>query len=499
MRSTGILILVGFCYLALTGFECASTEMTTAKVALQRRDYVAASAALEKEVAKRPDNGEAWLMLAEMYEETYRPMDALRALTKARDAKAPALTPQQLSDTYIRQFNLWRSAYNRSYEAYRKDDLTRALELLDTATMVAPDNLDNIYFRSTIEEKLGREDAQYKALEDYIAAATPIIEQGTKLGLSLAMTPAQVESILGKATRSEIDTIGGFMYFQNPDLYVYFSPAEGQMLVEGWRTFDKGYPEALRQAAPTVLRARPLILLGERARTKARETGNRSQYDQALKYYQTLGRLDPTVQGVSSLVANIYRETNRVDEALRLLNAEIQANPKSPRNYLELGNIYVADTNYSRAAAAFQKVLDLGLGDSDQNTKLALFNLGAVYKNWGAHLQDSIATVAKDKSKITPAQAEVFMKPLRESAKYFERHLAVTPDDVGVLAELANLYYVLGDDAKVGSTLKQLEGLESKNLKSAMYWRTMSRVYAILGEGAKAEAADKRAETAPEE
>src|SRR5688500_16258304 len=114
MRRSVLLLPIVAMYMALSGFDCASTQMNTAKVAMQRKDYAAAAAALEKEVALRPNAGDAWLALAEAYELLDRVADAARALDRARAATEPKITAAQLEDTYRRQYNLWRTTYNRA-------------------------------------------------------------------------------------------------------------------------------------------------------------------------------------------------------------------------------------------------------------------------------------------------------------------------------------------------------------------------------------------------
>ena len=47
----------------LMGFQCGSTDMTTAKLAIQRGDIAAAEKSLLKEVKKNPTNGEGWYYL----------------------------------------------------------------------------------------------------------------------------------------------------------------------------------------------------------------------------------------------------------------------------------------------------------------------------------------------------------------------------------------------------------------------------------------------------
>jgi tetratricopeptide (TPR) repeat protein len=372
------------------------------------------------------------------------------------------------------------------------------LTVLDTAVMLDDTQWENAFFRATILDALGDEAGTRAAYEKYIKDVTPAIERGVALGLGMGMTPEQVQARLGAPTQSKLDTSGGMMFFNDHDVYVFFAPFEGRVVVEGWRTFPAGYPEVLRQLGG-VFRTKPFIQLAQQSYKEAQATKNRAAYDRALGYFQMLTRFDPEVQGVASIIANIYNETGRADEAMRLLQAEIAANPKSPRAYLELGNLHVPAKRYQEAADAFAKVLELGLPETDNSVKLALFNLGAVYKNWGGDVQRTLSESVRDRSKITPAQAETYLKPLRESAKYFERLRAVSPEDIGVLAELANLYYVLGDDPKTTALVRQLEGYSDRHANSRAYWIAMSRLYAVVvGDETKSIAADKKAEAATE-
>lgn len=486
MRRSVLLLPIAALFLALSGFDCASTQMTTAKVAMQRKDYAAAAAALEKEVAARPNNGEAWLTLAEIYEIQMRPTDAVRALERARASTAPKLTPVQYEDSYVRQYALWRDTYNRALAANRNKDFVKALAILDTAQQIGPDYFENLYFRGTIYEEMGDEQNKRRTYEQYIAKIAPIVEQGSKLGLALMMTPAAVENKLGKPTRGELnDTLGGFYYYATPDIYVYFSPATKSHgpLVEGWKSYDSSVPDRVR-VAPVILRADPYAILGLDARTA-------SDYDRALGYLQTLSRLDPNREGVAATITQIYIDTKRIDEAIRSLNAEITANPSDARPYIELGNLYFGAERFADASKTFERVTTLSLPADDPNLRTALFNLGAVHKNLGARVQDSIKRVSN--SKPSAAQIEVYLRPLRESAKYFERYRALNSSDFAVLAELANLYDVLGDTPKRNEAITQLEALGSANASNYEYWRALSRLYAILGDAKKAEAADKKA------
>ncbi len=64
-RPSLVLLILSICAFSfvLTGFQCGSTDMTSAKLYLQRNDYAMAITALQKEVAKNPANAEAWYYL----------------------------------------------------------------------------------------------------------------------------------------------------------------------------------------------------------------------------------------------------------------------------------------------------------------------------------------------------------------------------------------------------------------------------------------------------
>ena len=53
-RSKIFIMLIILAGLAVTGFECASTELTSAKVYIQQKNYSKAIESLQKEVAKNP-------------------------------------------------------------------------------------------------------------------------------------------------------------------------------------------------------------------------------------------------------------------------------------------------------------------------------------------------------------------------------------------------------------------------------------------------------------
>jgi tetratricopeptide (TPR) repeat protein len=70
-------------YISVTGFQCASAEVTGAKVYMQRQDWVNAEKQLLKEVENNPKNDEAWFLLGYVRGEQKNYKGMLEAFNKS--------------------------------------------------------------------------------------------------------------------------------------------------------------------------------------------------------------------------------------------------------------------------------------------------------------------------------------------------------------------------------------------------------------------------------
>lgn len=503
MRRLLIILSAAACYLSLSGFECASTEMTTAKLALKNKDNAKAEEALSKEVAVRPTNAEAWMLLGDLYSDEQRYTDMNNAYAKAlRDGNQPPLTTEQRYNIGVRLYNGWLTKYNAALDDLNKGAdtknttlLRQGLALLDTADILRPNYPENTFLRSTIYRELSDESHENTELRRYVEMMAPTVDIGLRAGLALNMTESAVEAKLGTPSKKKVsDSTGGYLYFDNQKLWVYLSPVKGSKpRVDGWKVAPSSEPEFVSQL-PYQIRSYPEYALGVAAYQAGEK--DKSRYDEALKALDRVSKYDPDRTGVSDVVSRIYINTGRTAEAKSALEAQIRANPKDPSAYITYGNLLFTMSDYNGASKAFKDVLGLGLPDTDDKVQVALFNLGAVYKNWGRTLQDSVETANKGRAS-TAAQQTLYQAPLKEAMGYFERlkNVKAKDGDFTVMAELANIYEVLGDKAKVKATIKEIEGVQNMadNNTNANYWRALSRLYAIVNDVDKANAADAKA------
>ncbi len=68
-RSKILLVLLLLAGLAVTGFDCASTELTSAKLYIQQKNYPKALEALQKEVTKNPKSVDGYYLMGYVYGE----------------------------------------------------------------------------------------------------------------------------------------------------------------------------------------------------------------------------------------------------------------------------------------------------------------------------------------------------------------------------------------------------------------------------------------------
>lgn len=147
----------------LTGFQCGSTEMTSAKLYIQRSDWVNAEKSLEKEVAKNPANAEAWYNLgfARYQMKKYDGMlDAFDQSLKAGSEFAKNISDAKMS-AWAQSFNTGVSFQNKMVTA-SKDSLSilgkEAVDCYQVAVKINPDSASTYQNLAALYHTLGQAD-----------------------------------------------------------------------------------------------------------------------------------------------------------------------------------------------------------------------------------------------------------------------------------------------------------------------------------------------------
>lgn len=502
-NTTLLAIVVFSFFITLTGFECASTEMTSAKLAIKNKDYAKAEALLQKEVAARPNNAEAYSTLGALYFETERFVDMANAYSKALAITPNNLKPEELDAINGRKYNGWINYYNKFTDTYNKiatgdkSLLPKGIAYLDSSEMMRPDYADNWFSKGSLQDLSEDENGASVSYQKYISLVKKDLDKGLEKGLAVGMTPEQVSAKLGEPTTKKIDKGFGYTNYANNDLYVYFIEDEKtkNAVVEGWKFFsDAAATPAYLKQTSTPLRSSAFYYVGIAAYRAGEK--DKSKYDEAIQMLQYVQKMEPARNDVNNIIADSYVKAGKINEAKTALEKQISSDPNDPAAYLNYGNLLFNMKDYYGAASKFQNVLKLNLKDDDNRLQTALYNLGAAYKNIGGNAMDSLRKVLQGKEPKAN-QLDLFEKPLRESAKYFERLKSIKgkQTDFSTLVELGNLYDVLNEKDKIKGVVKELEAAEgvSNNASNGSYWRAMSRLYVILGDEKKATDADTKA------
>jgi tetratricopeptide (TPR) repeat protein len=150
MQNAKLLISVLFITgLIITGYQCSSTELTSARLYIQQKNYDKALEVLQQDVAKNPQSDEGYFLMGVVYGE----LDDMKKLVESFDKSL------SISDNYAKEISeyrasYWASYFNRGYNNYQRSTKTddgdsakifmdRAIESYKTAILLEPDSADN--------------------------------------------------------------------------------------------------------------------------------------------------------------------------------------------------------------------------------------------------------------------------------------------------------------------------------------------------------------------
>ena len=140
-----ILVMFGFTFM---GFQCGSTELTSAKLYIQQKNFDKALEALQTEVQKNPKSDEGYYLLGYVYGEKGQYGEMTDAFNKSLSISKNFESDIKSSKTYYwaNLFNKGVKLYQLGVNAQNKDSnkvyLDKAAESFQSAIKVEPDSVD---------------------------------------------------------------------------------------------------------------------------------------------------------------------------------------------------------------------------------------------------------------------------------------------------------------------------------------------------------------------
>lgn len=476
-----ILVLGSF---AMQGFQCASREFTTAKVAYSQQDYTKAEEYLKKELAAHPENGEAYLLLSDIKYATKQFKQSADYAQKAIEyLKKPGDRDKanfNIHNSWIQAYNIGIQNYNTGASKNDQNKLDSAIVYLNEAIEIKPRKTEPYSLVAQVYE-IKKDTA--KAVELYtknIEMLKPELDFGKEAGLYLDMSRDKAIAKIGKVGKHQVfptekgDSVIVDVLNSNSGKEVILTSLKKQNSTEenvkGWRvdlpadwTMDRESPYELNLDAFSAL---------------FQINYSWGKPEKALEYLKVITSFDPSNQQANSSLVTLYQSIGKTDEALKFVQDLTQKDPNNKLFWAQYGDIYQNMGKYKEAIEMYQKAVDL-----DHNFDFALRNIATAYKNQASMIQkEQFDRMDKDKS--YKGDTTAYFPLLRESAKYFNQALETKQfeNDYRVYLELAQLYLVLDDEINTKKTIRKLEAAESlvpEDQKEAYYLK-MLNIYSTI-------------------
>lgn len=174
----------------------------------------------------------------------------------------------------------------------------------------------------------------------------------------------------------------------------------------------------------------------------------------------------PNDVNLLNLETNIFLAKGKQQEALANLKASIEKDPKNALFYLVTGNIYDNLANpkdkatgkdldkpanfeelFKNAESNYLKTIELNPANKELLYN-GLYNLGAMYNNYGGYIQNRKAEKITDLAKFQKENEAKSQEYYKKAIPHLEQALSIKPEDKSTMVALRKLYLLTGNEAK---------------------------------------------------
>ncbi|MFC2103233.1 tetratricopeptide repeat protein [Bacteroidota bacterium] len=173
-RSKIFLTIALISALFLSGFQCSSTELTSARLYIQNDNYGKAIEVLKQDVTKNPKSDEGWFLLGHCYAELSRVdsmMISFDNSLSASDKFAEDINNRKLSmwvDKYNSGVNLFQRGNDTQSEDSSKIYYNKSIEAFETAATLQPDSTDAYKNMAFVYMRSGRNEEAIKPFKKLV-------------------------------------------------------------------------------------------------------------------------------------------------------------------------------------------------------------------------------------------------------------------------------------------------------------------------------------------
>ncbi len=386
-RSKILAVLILIAGMALTGFECSSTEITSAKLYIQQKNYPRALEALQREVAKNPKSAEGYYLMGYVNGE----LGNFPQMVSEFDSSL-AISPQfkkSIDDSkkyyWVQLFNQGVGYFQKGSNSKDKDstkiDYDKSIEAFQNAIKCQPDSVDtykNLAFVYMTEQKYDEAIAplqtllsKEKTIDGFKYLGEIYYDKAVKLKTQYENTHNAQDSVQSVEYYNKTINLlqEGRKYFPNDsDLLLmlsnsYIGANKIEVAMDAFKTGVEHEPNNKYYRYNY-----GVLLLGAKDYAKATEEFEKAVqidpeyqnavYNLAVTYVKWGAELAKASQEKNDSNANTVQDTSYMEKyrkAIPYLEKSVQMKPDDANTWELLGRVYTALGNQDKAKNAFDK------------------------------------------------------------------------------------------------------------------------------------------------
>ncbi len=376
---------------AFSAFQCASTELTSAKLYIKQEQYDKAKEALEKEIAKNAQSFEAYYLLGYLYGQ-----EGQYDLMLDNFNKSVEINPQFKKDADDNKLYYWAQSFNRGVGFFNK------------ASKATTEDSVQMFYDKTIE-----------AFSNAIAIEPDSLSAYQNLGFAYVNAGQSAEAI--PVVEKEIA-----LYLKKYN-------------VQGDGPLDKEQTKGLAESYAFLGE----LLTSQGSANKDNKAVSDEYYSKAAEQMKVANKYYPNDPDILLHLSNAYIAADRLDEAMNAFKQGVEQEPENKYYRFNYGSMLLNAEKYEEAVAQLSKAVEI-----DSEYENAIYNLAVTYVRWGADILDK-ATEADEEDETYKEKYEAALPHLEKYVNTFD------PENAQIWDLLFKVYTNLGMNDKAKDALEK--------------------------------------------
>ena len=382
--------------LGILAFECSSTELTSAKLYIQQKQYDKAKEALKREIEKNPKSDEGYYLLGLLYGDQGE-------IELMVDAYNKSLEISKNFEKNIKDNNMyhWASNFNKGVSYFNK------------ASKTNDKDSTQMFFDKSIESFSNAILCQPDSIDTYANLAFAYINMGES---EKALTPISKQIELYKKKFNVTDNSGPL------------DPVKYSSLLDSY-----------------ALEGELLTKLGSAAEDKDKKT---EFYDEAITKMKEAKQYFPNDPSILLHLSNSYIATDRLDVAMESFKEGVAKEPENKYYRFNYGSMLLTAEDFENAAIQLKKAVEI-----DPEYENAIYNLAVTYVKWGATLREEAIKNEKEDD-------QTYLEKYKLALPYLEKYVKIDPNNGQFWELLFKVYTNLNMKEKAEDAMKKAEELK---------------------------------------